>query len=185
MVARRTPKSGPVQCKVIGKVIGLDEEKRLVRVWVPLPPDGDPTVIETLDRAARRRILGLPPPINRGRLAKRVLRGQPLSSHERQFIADAIRGKRRTASPKSIDIALKRNEIAQSVLYFRAMHPDWKEEAIIALVREGYGISRTKVFDALRALSPEQRSTIKASARAFAEWQARITTRTTGKRRKV
>jgi hypothetical protein len=140
-------------------------------------------LLRGLDRLARRGILGLPPAINRARLAERVQRGQPLHPHERQFIVDMLRGKQ-PGRPKSTAVALDHDEIAQDVIFAQALRPDVKREAIIRSVQELHGVKRSTVFDALRALTPERRSGIEASARRFAEYQAENAARTAAKRRK-
>ncbi len=150
--------------------------------------DGDPTLIEqlkALDRAARRGILGLPLAIDKGRLAERVLQGQPLHQHEAQFVADLLTGKkRRAARPRSADGALKRDEIAQVVLYAQALHPDWKLQSIIKRIQKLHRVSRRFVFNALREVDPDRRSIMEASAKAFAKWQAEVAARATTKGKK-
>ncbi len=147
---------------------------------------GNPTLIEqlnALDRAARRGILGSPPAIDKRRLAERVLQGQPLREHEAQFVADLLTGKKRRAvRPRSTDVALKRDEIVQDVLYAQALHSNWKLESIIKRVQKLHRISRGFVFKVLREIDPGRRSAIEASAKAFAEWQAEV--RATAKRKK-
>jgi hypothetical protein len=147
----------------------------------------DPTLIEqlkALDRAARRGILGLPPAIDKRRLAERVLQGQLLREHEAQFVADLLTGKKRRAvRPRSTDVALKRDEIAQHVLYARALHPDWRLESIVKRIRKLHKVSRGFVFKVLREIDPGRRSTIEASAKVFAEWQAEVAARATATRK--
>jgi hypothetical protein len=139
--------------------------------------------LEALDRAVRRGILGLPSAIDRKRLAKRVLRGQSLNPHERQFIADMLRGKRPTARPKSADVALDNDGIAQDVIFAQAFRPRDKLEAIIKGVGELHGVKRSKVFEALRSLTPERRAGIEAFAKRSVEYQAEVAARAAARRK--
>jgi len=169
--------------------VKIDPERRVIYGFVHAKHDGgSPTIerLKALDRATRRGILGLPlPAIDKKRLAERVLQGQPLREHEAQFVADLLTGKKRRAvRPKSTDVALKRDEIVQDVLYAQALHSNWKRESIIKRVQKLHRISRGFVFKVLREIDPGRRSAIEASAKAFAEWQAEVAARATAKRKK-
>jgi hypothetical protein len=126
--------------------------------------------LKVLDRICRRGILGLSPPIDKERLAQRVLEGHTPRPHERQLIADMLRGKRRRAvRPKSTDVALKHDEIAQHVIYAQALNPNWTLETVVRRVRELHKVSRAFVFQVLREMDPARRSIMERGAATIAE----------------
>jgi hypothetical protein len=72
--------------------------------------------------------------------------------------------------PPTIDAALKRDEIAQSDAYMRAVHPEWSKKEIISGIRKYYGVGRSYIFEAIKDVDPERRENFEGSAAAFAEW---------------
>jgi hypothetical protein len=123
-----------------------------------------------IDRRFRAHILGLTE-IDRRELAKRLRDGDVLTSREREFPADLCENKvsRKRRRPPSADVALNKDEIAQEVLYSRALHPDRQAKAVNYVVGNSHGVSAKYVERILRELDPERRRNIEASAAAFAE----------------
>jgi hypothetical protein len=107
----------------------------------PVMTDVTPTLwdqLRALDRGARTAILGI------GHLRNRTKR----SRHR----------------PKTVDSPLRRDEIAQTVAYLRAGHPNLLDKVIIGRVCEYFGVSRSYVYRILEEVDPERWENIKASA---------------------
>jgi hypothetical protein len=95
-------------------------------------------LLKRLDRAARIQILGI--------------RGLYQPDHHPRH------------RPATIDAALKRDEIAQFVGIYRALHPYRdKRESILAAVKL-FGCKRAYVYRAWKQLDPERRKYLRAVA---------------------
>jgi hypothetical protein len=108
----------------------------------------DEEKLKRLHRGAQRQILD----VNR-QLADQKARGQ--------------RGGRKL----SVDSVIKRDEIAQMVIYFTAMYPEDKRTAIIHDVAKFHGVNRSYVYGCLAETAPERRRHMELAAAAFVEWQ--------------
>ena len=71
--------------------------------------------------------------------------------------------------PPTIASALKRDDIAQFVEYYRALHPRRPKEESILAAAEYAGVNRAYAYRAWASVSAERRQALKASAAAFAE----------------
>ena len=72
--------------------------------------------------------------------------------------------------PPTVDAALKRDEIAQTVEYLRALFPQWPKERSILEAADLHGVERAYVYRARQNVPRERRQNMKASAAAFADW---------------
>jgi hypothetical protein len=119
------------------------------------------TRLEAALASARRQINGLQPQIDRSHLAQKVRQGKPLDERERAFIADLLEGKRRPAHrPKSDDVSLKNDEIAQVYLYARVLHSDRQDKDIMPDIEALFGVKSRRIYQIIAALDPERRRNI-------------------------
>jgi hypothetical protein len=147
----------------------------------PPPPPQRPSFLRL--RETRQMRLGLEPDIDRKdwkRLATRVLFGEPLQDHEREFVARLvdpdivtllIGGEpKKKGRPASTEAAIKRDEIAEAYFFWKAMHPRTKhKEKLRPDVAKLHGVSESSVDKALHKTDPVRRREMKAAATAFAE----------------
>jgi hypothetical protein len=70
--------------------------------------------------------------------------------------------------PPTIDAALRRDEIAQFVIYYRAIDPLAPDEQSIGAAEDFFNVSRGWVYRCLEKVDPARLEIMKASAAAFA-----------------
>jgi hypothetical protein len=131
-------------------------------------------------RRERRHMLGLQPDIDRQVIAISVLFGEPLEGYEREFAARLIDSDvvtlliggepRKKGHPASTEAAVKRDEIAESYFFYKAMHPHAKhKEEIRPAIAKQFGVSASYVDKILGKLDPARRREMKSAAADFAE----------------
>jgi hypothetical protein len=115
----------------------------------------------------------------------RVLFGEPLQDHEREFVARLVEPDivalfigeepRKKGRSPSTAAAVKRDEIAEAYFFYRALQPraKHKEEVLPAIARL-LGVSRSLVDKAQRKTAPARRREMEAAAAAFAEDLAEV-----------
>lgn len=127
--------------------------------------------------------LGLEPDIDRKDwkgIATRVLFGEPLQDHEREFVARLvdpdivtllIGGEpKKKGRPPSTEAAIKRDEIAEAYFFWKAMNPGAKhKEKLCPDVAKLHGVSESFVDKALHKTDPVRRREMKAAATACAK----------------
>jgi hypothetical protein len=126
---------------------------------------------------ARRKRLGLPPDINKRRLALAVLTESRLEEHERLFIARLLAPElftkapqKNVGRPRSTAAALKADEIAEKYFYHRVMFPHQKhKEEAAPIVAAFFRVSPSYVDKVLGQLDPARRKEMESQATALAE----------------
>jgi hypothetical protein len=109
-------------------------------------------------RTERRELLRKIHLIDESDLARRLLEGKPLHKHERAFLADLVKGKKRPAHrPREVDTALRRDEMAELCLWLKALRPDLPKEQIKQVVARHFGVHLRSVSTAVSLLSPRRR----------------------------
>jgi hypothetical protein len=70
----------------------------------------------------------------------------------------------------SVDAILKRDDIAQMVIYLRAMYPARKLKAIVYDVAKFHRVQRSYVYKCLAETGPERRENMVPGVTAFIKW---------------
>jgi hypothetical protein len=71
--------------------------------------------------------------------------------------------------PKTVDAALKRDEIAQWIAFMRAVHPEWSQKEIYSRITAHYGVRRSYIFQVLKEVDPQRWRDMQDSAAAMVE----------------
>lgn len=140
-----------------GRIMRVGEVKvrALMQVLnMEVPEEAERALIEG-DRRELIRKLRL---IDEQDLERRLREGGPLLKHERPFVADRVKGKKRPRHrPRSVDTALRNDIMAEWYLHFAAHNPEKQKRQIEHRVATMFGISGKIVREAVRSLSPQRR----------------------------
>jgi len=126
----------------------------------------------------RRKILGLPPDIDKSVLAWKVLDGHPLEAHERLFLvrllgppglAARLNWQKRKGKPKSSAAMAKADLIAQSYIFAKTLFPKAKrKDDLRKKVAGDYKVHPSYVDKCVKELDPARRKEFEAKAKVFA-----------------
>ena len=122
----------------------------------------------------RARKLGLYPDINWWDLAEKVLSRESLENHELKLIAEMLMfgelPRRRGRPRKSTAITVRRDRIAETYFFERALNPSVKhKEQLLHAVAELFYVSPSYVEKAIQQTPPARRRELEAKARSFVE----------------
>lgn len=144
----------------------VSRRARALALWDKLAAD---ELAPAADMAFRRKLLRLPPRIDKDDLAKRLLNGGTLHQHEREFLAGWLKGRKQNPRhrPPSAETAIKADEVAQFVFYWEAIDPDVQRKEVCAELKAMYGVSPRYVRDVLEKIDPERKRHLMTSAAIF------------------
>jgi hypothetical protein len=116
--------------------------------------------------------------VDRQLIAARVLFGEPLEDHEREFVARLVDSGTVTlltgvkpskrGHPVSTNVAVKRDEVAEYYFFQKAMHPHAKhKQELLPNTAKVLGVSTSAVDKALGRTDPARRRQMEVAARDF------------------